>query len=57
MAELEHLARTEGHDSVVLDAREHAAGFYERRGYERYGTNFISPRTGTPHVKMRRRLL
>ncbi len=56
MARLEAVATAEGRDEITLDAREHAVGFYERLGYAVEGEPFLSARTGTPHLFMRKRL-
>lgn len=53
---LEGIARSEGREECVLDARDYAIGFYERLGYAAEGPEFVSGRTGTPHRVMRRRL-
>jgi predicted GNAT family N-acyltransferase len=45
-------ASADGARAVVLDAREHAVGFYEGFGFRATGDIFISPRTGTPHLPM-----
>jgi predicted GNAT family N-acyltransferase len=56
MRAVERRARAAGRDSVQLDARETAVGFYERLGYAAIGEPFLSARTGTPHRRMRRAL-
>jgi hypothetical protein len=53
MDELIGLARSHGRTEVVLDAREHVLGVYEKLGFVVAGERFISPRTGTPHWPMR----
>lgn len=50
--ELVEIARAGGRDSVVLDARAHVVGFYERLGFSICGEEFLSPRTHTPHFPM-----
>jgi ElaA protein len=54
--ELVEHARQEGRDEVHLDAREHVIGFYEKLGFVGEGELFLSQRTGTPHLVMRRSL-
>ena len=49
-------ARDAQRDEVYLDSRSHVVSFYEHLGFEVCGEEFASPRTGTPHVRMRRRL-
>ena len=56
MRELIDVARREGRAEVVLDAREHVCGFYEKLGFEPAGAVFRSSRTGTPHIPMRLKL-
>ncbi len=47
------MAAEEGRAEVVLDARTHVIGFYERLGFAAEGEEFLSGRTGTPHRAMR----
>lgn len=54
MRELMHHAQMAGREEVYLDAREHVIGFYEKLGFDGEGDMFLSPRTHTPHLKMRR---
>jgi predicted GNAT family N-acyltransferase len=56
MDELMERAAVEGREDVYLDAREHVIGFYEKLGFEPEGEMFLSPRTNTPHIVMRRSL-
>ncbi|UYQ61609.1 GNAT family N-acetyltransferase [Streptomyces peucetius] len=49
---LEDAARRRGLAAVDLHAQTHARGFYERLGYEAYGTEFLD--AGMPHLAMRR---
>jgi len=51
--ELMRMAARAGRSEVVLDARTHVIGFYERLGFVAEGDEFLSPRTGTPHRAMR----
>ncbi|MDO8987327.1 MAG: GNAT family N-acetyltransferase, partial [Coriobacteriia bacterium] len=51
--ELVELAASLGRLEVTLDARAHVIGFYERLGFQAYGEEFLSARTGTPHRAMR----
>lgn len=51
--ELIRLAEQAGRTEVLLDARTHVIGFYERLGFVAEGDEFLSPRTGTPHRAMR----
>ena len=52
--ELLRIAVDAGRTEVVLDAREHVIGFYERLGFVAEGPEFLSERTKTPHRRMRR---
>ncbi|MDT9681527.1 GNAT family N-acetyltransferase [Streptomyces sp. TRM76323] len=51
---VEEAARARGLKAVDLHAQTHALGFYERLGYEAYGSEF--PDAGIPHLAMRRTL-
>ncbi|MFI9598801.1 GNAT family N-acetyltransferase [Streptomyces sp. NPDC052043] len=51
---VEDAARARGLSAVDLHAQSHALGFYERLGYEAYGSEF--PDAGIPHRAMRRAL-
>lgn len=51
---IEEAARARGLKAVDLHAQTHALGFYERLGYEAYGSEF--PDAGIPHLAMRRTL-
>lgn len=53
MDALEDAAR-ERYDELYLHSQLPAAGFYDRRGYEREGDQFDE--AGIPHVAMRKRL-
>jgi putative acetyltransferase len=46
LAHLEGRAAAAGHRSVELLASKNAVGFYERRGYERRGTEAVEPADG-----------
>jgi predicted GNAT family N-acyltransferase len=50
MDAVERAAGERGFDRLVLNSQLTAAGFYERRGYERVGEEFEE--AGIPHVKM-----
>ncbi|RQG98769.1 GNAT family N-acetyltransferase [Natrarchaeobius oligotrophus] len=54
MDELERRAESLGLSTLVLHSQTHAAGFYDRLGYERHGPAFEE--AGIPHVEMRKRL-
>ncbi|MCU1591331.1 MAG: family N-acetyltransferase [Frankiales bacterium] len=54
LAALEEQAAARGHDAVELHAQLHAAGFYDRAGYERVGDVYLE--AGIQHVTMRKRL-
>jgi len=54
MNELMERAGREGREEVYLDAREHVIGFYEKLGFVGEGEFFLSSRTHTPHLVMRR---
>ncbi|WP_232688786.1 GNAT family N-acetyltransferase [Halobacterium zhouii] len=47
-------AASESYDELYLHAQQAAAGFYERRDYEREGDSFEE--AGIPHVAMRKSL-
>ncbi|MFE5035295.1 GNAT family N-acetyltransferase [Streptomyces sp. NPDC056683] len=49
---IEEAARARGLTAVDLHAQTHALGFYERLGYEPYGTEYEE--AGIPHRGMRR---
>ena len=51
---LEERARERGHEAVELHAQLHAAGFYDRAGYERVSEVYLE--AGIEHVTMRKRL-
>jgi GNAT superfamily N-acetyltransferase len=50
------LARAQGAEILWCNARETAAGFYERQGFERHGGVFTDERHTIPHVQMWREL-
>ncbi|WP_440770095.1 GNAT family N-acetyltransferase [Natronorubrum sp. DTA28] len=54
MNALEEQAREAGLESLKLHSQTHAAPFYGRLEYERYGEEFEE--AGIPHVKMRKSL-
>jgi len=49
-------ARSQGADLLWCNAREPAAGFYERGGFRRHGDVFTDERHTIPHVRMWREL-
>lgn len=51
----ENLARDARYDTMILNARTTAIGFYEKMGYSIHGNEFIE--VGIPHVEMRKKLL
>jgi predicted GNAT family N-acyltransferase len=51
---IEDAARARGLAAVDLHAQTHALGFYERLGYEAYGSEYLE--AGIPHRGMRRAL-
>lgn len=54
LAALEERALQRGHDGVELHAQVHAAGFYDRAGYQPVGEVYLE--AGIEHVTMRKRL-
>ncbi|MCF7929152.1 MAG: GNAT family N-acetyltransferase [Spirochaetales bacterium] len=50
----EKVAAGQGCREIVLHAREHAAGFYEKLGYRKEGERFFE--VGIPHFFMRKEL-
>ena len=54
VAASERWAADHGYAEIVLHAREVAAPFYDKLGYERVGERFAE--VGIPHCKMRKRL-
>lgn len=54
LAALEEQAAARGHDTVELHAQLHAAGFYDRAGYQRVSDVYLE--AGIEHVTMRKRL-
>lgn len=54
LSALEDRARERGHPAVELHAQLHAAGFYDRAGYERVSEVYLE--AGIEHVTMRKRL-
>lgn len=48
-------ARERGDAAVILHAQTHAAGFYQKFGFERFGEEFLE--AGISHVAMRCNLL
>lgn len=52
MDALEAHGRDRGFEQFLLHSQTHAAEFYERLGYERFGDEFDE--AGIPHVKMRK---
>jgi len=51
----ESFARDQGHEEMVLHARETAVGFYEKAGYTVSGDRFVE--VTIPHFSMRKSLL
>lgn len=51
----ENLARDSRYDTMILNARTTAIGFYEKMGYSIHGDEFIE--VGIPHVEMRKKIL
>ncbi|MBC9731252.1 GNAT family N-acetyltransferase [Streptomyces sp. TRM68367] len=49
---IEDAARARGLGAMELHAQTHAVGFYERLGYEAYGSEYLE--AGIPHRGMRR---
>ena len=56
LSALEDKAVELGATRIVLDAREHALGFYQKQGYELEGPGHALFNT-IPHVKMSKRLM
>jgi predicted GNAT family N-acyltransferase len=54
LAALEQRAAERGHTEVELHAQLHAAGFYDRAGYERVSDVYLE--AGIEHVTMRKPL-
>lgn len=50
----ETLARDTGHKELLMYARSHVKGFYERLGYKPVGDEFL--KLTIPHVTMKKRL-
>ena len=53
--ELECLAKRQGMTTILLDAREHAVGFYLKNGYEVTGSSYLLFGE-IPHSKMEKQL-
>ncbi|MED6315135.1 MAG: GNAT family N-acetyltransferase, partial [Verrucomicrobiota bacterium] len=53
--ELECLAKRQGMTTILLDAREHAVGFYLKNGYEVTGSSYLLFGV-IPHSKMEKQL-
>jgi len=53
--ELECLAKRQGMTTILLDAREHAVGFYLKNGYEVSGSSYLLFGV-IPHSKMEKQL-
>ncbi|MFN5423307.1 MAG: GNAT family N-acetyltransferase [bacterium] len=51
----ENLARDARYNTMIINARTSAIGFYEKMGYAIHGGEFIE--VGIPHVEMRKKLL
>ncbi len=51
----ENLARDAHYNTMIINARTTAIGFYEKMGYSIHGDEFIE--VGLPHVEMRKKLL
>lgn len=54
LARLEDAARERGHSRVELHAQVHAAGFYDKAGYQRVGETYLE--AGIEHVTMTKQL-
>ncbi len=54
VAEVEAVLRERGIEEIELNAREVAAGFYEKLGYQRQGDSFIE--VSIPHYRMVKKL-
>lgn len=50
----ENLAHDARYDTIILNARTTAIGFYEKMGYAIHGEEFIE--VGIPHVEMRKKI-
>lgn len=51
----EELAMNEGYETLTLDARETALGFYDKLDYHQVGQTFI--KSGIPHIEMNKSLI
>jgi predicted GNAT family N-acyltransferase len=49
-------AKKEGAIALTLHARTTAVGFYQKFGFQTYGTEFPSTTTGIPHITMKKKL-
>ena len=50
------LARQQGAIALYLNARLTAVGFYQKLGFETFGSSFPSSTTRVPHIAMNRKL-
>jgi predicted GNAT family N-acyltransferase len=51
----ENVARDAGFNSIIINARKTAIGFYEKMGYAIHRNEFIE--VGLPHVEMQKKLI
>ena len=51
-----NLARQQGATDITLNARLFAVGFYQKLGFQTYGSQFPSATTGVIHIPMRQKL-
>ena len=51
-----NIARQQGATDVTLNARLFAVGFYQKLGFQTYGSQFPSATTGVIHIPMRQKL-
>jgi predicted GNAT family N-acyltransferase len=51
----DNLARDAGFNTIIINARSTAVGFYEKMGYTIHGSEFLE--IGLPHLEMRKRLI
>ena len=56
LSTLIQIAKERGAIAITLNARLIAIGFYQKLGFQAYGTEFPSTTTGVPHVKMYKEL-
>ena len=56
LSTLIQIAKDRGAVCVTLNARLTAVGFYQKLGFQTYGTEFPSSTTAIPHIKMYKKL-